>query len=238
MKLAWIKTLTFFLSLAIFTLVGLCGNEKETSPNQSSETQSSTSSSTSGITDCNSINWADHGNVEVIIDVSDPSNAKLCSRNGGTGSVSILSGTTAALVYYTPTTADITGTLGWDSGFSNGNCIVFNSCENLITFEVILPVDSGNLTVDTCGMWHVQDANDTTILRSTSSTFDLSTISADGTCDACTCGSCGTTEDDFDTDTSIPINSGKAYFIISGYSSCTSFKAWSTSDDADFKITW
>ena len=202
----------------------------------SSSTSSSSSSSTSG--PCASLDWGSMGKVEVYINVVDPSNAYICSRNGGTATISATSN--GAYITYTPAVADLSGTLEWSATYSGGNnCYVTASCSNLITFEVDVPNTVSTISVSSCGLWTVGTSKDTTILRSASNNFAFSDMSDDGNCDVCPCGNCGTTSDYFDYDNAIPVNSsGKAYFIISGFGSCTSFNAWDPDEDAEFVITW
>ena len=198
---------------------------------------------------CQNVDWGSMGKVEVYIDVTDPNNARICSRNGGVGTISATSH--GAYITYQPAAGDLTGTLGWSSNYigstGSDDCKVYNDCENLVTFEIELPSSATSaISVSGCDLWSVSASKDLTILRSNSNNFDFSDISDDGDCDECKCKNCnttyacecGSTNEYFDQDNAIPIQLGKAYFLIAGWGNCGSYPAWALNEFAEFIISW
>ena len=242
------------LLLVVAFLIYQCGGEEETTPSSdqgetTTSTSSSTTSSSSGTSGtssssstspssssssssspCDSIDWNTMGKVEVYINVVDPNNAYLCSRNGGTGTIEATSN--GATITYTPVSADLTGTLGWSGTYTGGTfCKIWSTQDNLVTFEVEVPPTTSTISVATC-YWNVSGVNDNTLVRSSTNNFDIGDISDDGNCDSCS-GSY------YDLDSTISVNSGKAYFIISGYcTTSTCSNAWVVGDNTPFSISW
>ena len=228
MKIRFITLLVLILTLFLITK---CTKDEDTETSPNSEQVYS-------ITSCTDINWDEMGNVEVYINVVTPNNAFICSRNGGTATITVTSN--EAYITYTPTNLDLTGTLGWNNSYSGASqCSVDSASENVITFEVELPSSATTLAVSTCNLWTTPSAKDNTILRSADMYFDLQNISDDGIgCDECPCNSCASTGNFFDKDNSIPIYQGKAFFIIAGFGSGSYLPAWATGQESQFIISW
>ena len=224
-----IKLVSLLLIFIIF-LVFKCSQEEDTTTPNSEQK--------SLITSCTDIDWNKMGTVEVYINVVDPNNAFICSRNDGTASIDATAN--GALIKYTPTTLDLTGSLGWNSDYSGATqCSVDSDSENVITFEVELPPSATNFAVTTCNLWTTPSAKDNTILRSSTMYFGLQDVSDDGIgCDECPCNNCATTNNSFDKDENIPIYQGKAFFIIAGFGSGSYLPAWVVDQESQFAINW